>query len=452
MTANELRNLYLSYYQERRHEFVAAASLVPEDDTSVLYTTAGMQPLIPYLLGKKHPKGNRLVNIQRCVRTCDIEEVGDDYHLTVFEMLGNWSLGDYFKQEAIFMSYGFLTEKLGIPTSKLAVTVHKGNDKVSPDTESIETWKKMGLSESQMFYYGDEENWWGPAGETGPCGPDSEMFYVNDQPDCCESCGPACSCGKYVELGNNVFMTYNKEKDGSLTQLTQKNIDVGLGFERLLILANGLKNVYETDLFVPIINELETHTKLKYDESTKKSFRVIAEHIRATVFILADSKKIVPANSEQGYILRRLIRRLIRMALQLGVTDNILPELAKVVIEQYTEAYPEVKSSEETIIGELNKEYIKFSKTLQSGLKMENKVLDQLAIDQKFKGEDVFKLFDTYGFPLELTMELAKEREKDIDVIGFWQRFEEHKSKSRAGAADKFKGGIKAVSDYALYN
>lgn len=442
MKANELRKLYVSYYKERRHEVAAASSLVPENDTSVLYTTAGMQPLIPYLLGQEHPLGKRLVNVQRCVRTGDIEEVGDDYHLTVFEMLGNWSLGDYFKKEAISMSFGFLTEQLGIPVSKLAVTVYKGNDKVPYDSEAAQTWLELGLTKEQIFYYGDDENWWGPAGETGPCGPDSEMFYVNDLPDCSEECGPACSCGKYVELGNNVFMTYNKDKEGNLTELQQKNIDVGLGFERLLILANDLQNVYETDLFIPLINKLEELSGISYDKSNEKSFRVICEHTRAAVFILADPKKIVPSNSEQGYILRRLIRRAIRMIHKLGVEENILPQLAEEVIEMYGEAYPEVKSCRETIIEELRKEYDKFNKTLQSGLKMANKYFGKLEAGECLNGEQAFKLYDTYGFPIEFTLELAAEKDILVDLDGFKAKFEEHQKKSRTGASGKFKGGL----------
>ncbi|WP_273319355.1 alanine--tRNA ligase [Vallitalea guaymasensis] len=442
MTANELRKLYVSYYKERGHQLAAAASLVPENDASVLYTTAGMQPLVPYLLGKEHPLGKRLVNVQRCVRTGDIEEVGDDYHLTVFEMLGNWSLGDYFKKEAITMSFEFLIEKLNIPVSSLAVTVYKGNDKVPYDTEATQTWLELGLSKEQIFCYGDDENWWGPAGETGPCGPDSEMFYVNDLPDCSEKCGPACSCGKYVELGNNVFMTYNKDKDGNLTELKQKNVDVGLGFERLLILANNLQNVYETDLFVPLINKLEEISEVSYDKINEKTYRIICEHTRAAVFILADPKNIVPSNSEQGYILRRLIRRTIRMIHKLGVKKNILPELAREVIEIYGEPYPEVKLCRETIIEELKKEYDKFNKTLHSGLKMANKYFGKLQAGECLNGQQAFKLYDTYGFPIEFTLELAGEKEIIVDVEGFKAKFEEHQEKSRSGAAGKFKGGL----------
>ncbi len=442
MKANELRNLYLKFYKERRHSLTAAASIIPEDDTSVLYISAGMQPLIPFLMGREHPSGNRLVNVQKCVRTDDIDEVGDDYHLTLFEMLGNWSLGDYFKKEAINMSFGFLTEIVGIPKSKLAVTVHKGNSLVSADYEAIETWKNLGLDDGQIFYYGDDENWWGPIGETGPCGPDSEMFYVNDTVDCSKNCGPSCSCGKYVEIGNNVFMSYNKEENGSLTELKQKNIDVGLGFERLMILKNGLENVYETDLFMPIIEKIEQLTDSEYNELNQKNFRVISDHIRASVFILADPKKVVPSNTEQGYILRRLIRRAIRMILQLGVNTNILVELAKVVIEEYQDTYQYLESSSDFIFNELNREYDRFSKTLRSGLKKANMFLEELEDNHELKGSDAFKLYDTYGFPLELTRELAEEKGKTVDVSGFNKCFEEHQKKSRSGSAGKFKGGL----------
>ncbi len=449
MKANELRNLYLTFYKDRGHELAAAASLIPEDDASVLYISAGMQPLIPFLMGKNHPKGNRLVNVQRCIRTDDIDEVGDDYHLTMFEMLGNWSLGDYFKSDAIKMSFEFITERVGIPISKLAVTVHKGNDLVGEDSEAVKTWQSLGLGEDQIFYYGDEENWWGPVGETGPCGPDSEMFYVNDLEDCSNDCGPACSCDKYVEIGNNVFMSYDKQRDGTLKELEQKNIDVGLGLERLLILKNGLSNVYETDLFLPLIKKIEELTNVTYDKSRQKSFRVISEHIRAASFILADPKKIIPSNSEQGYVLRRLIRRAIRMTLQLGVEDNILLDLARVVIDEYKDSYSQMNSSESFILDELTKEYNKFSKTLRSGLKVANTYFDNL-FDQQLKGEDAFKLYDTYGFPIELTIELAKERERTVDVEGFNKCFESHQKKSRTSAIGKFKGGLAESNEMSI--
>jgi alanyl-tRNA synthetase len=450
MTANELRKLYVSYYEERRHQASAASSLIPENDASVLYTSAGMQPLIPYFLGKQHPLGRRLVNVQRCIRTGDIDEVGDDYHLTVFEMLGNWSLGDYFKKEAISMSFEFLTKKLGIPVSRLAVTVYQGNGRIPFDAEAVEVWLELGLRPEQIFSYGDEENWWGPAGETGPCGPDSEMFYVNDKPDCSDICGPSCNCGKYVELGNNVFMTYNKDKEGNLTELEQKNIDVGLGFERLLILVNNLQNIYETDLFMPLIKKLEELSGTTYAKNNYKSFRVICEHTRAAAFILADPQKIVPTNSEQGYILRRLIRRTIRMTHKLGVEENILPELAEKVIQIYYEAYSELQTNKEHIIEELQREYIQFVKTLQSGLKMAKKYFDKMIVGECLTGEKAFKLYDTYGFPIELTLELAQEKDMFVDIEGFNASFEEHQLKSRSGAIGKFKGGLEAHNQNSI--
>lgn len=449
MKANELRDLYLTFYKERGHQGAATASLIPEDDASVLYITAGMQPLIPFLMGKKHPIGKKLVNIQSCLRTDDIDEVGDDYHLTMFEMLGNWSLGDYFKRDAISMSFTFLTEKVGIPVNKLAVTVHKGNEWIDEDVEAVDTWLRLGLKKEQIFYYGDEENWWGPIGETGPCGTDSEMFYVNDGEDCGPDCGPACDCGKYVEIGNNVFMAYDKQADGRLVELKQKNIDVGLGFERLLLIGNGVSNVYETDLFRPIIEKIETVTGKTYNEKTMKSFRVLADHIRAASFILADPKSIEPSNADQGYILRRLIRRAIRMCLQLGVEDNMLLELAQVVIDDYQVSYPQLKKAESTILLELDKEYKKFSKTLSSGLKVANKYFEALE-NEELSGEAAFKLYDTYGFPLELTMELAEEMGKSVDRQGFEQCFKMHQEKSRSSAVGKFKGGLAENNDMSV--
>lgn len=448
MTANELRKLYVTYYEERGHKVAAASSLVPENDSSVLYTTAGMQPLIPYLLGEEHPNGKRLVNVQRCVRTGDIEEVGDDYHLTLFEMLGNWSLGDYFKEEAIKMSFGFLTEQIGIPVSNLAVTVYKGNEQIPYDKKASDTWLSLGLKKEQIYYYGDKENWWGPAGETGPCGPDSEMFYVNDCPDCGPDCGPACSCGKYVELGNNVFMTYNKDEKGNLTELEQKNIDVGLGFDRLLILVNGLTNIYETDLFKSLILKLENLSNTSYEQN-KETYRIICDHIRASAFILADPKSIVPSNSEQGYILRRLIRRSIRMLHKLGIKDNILP-LIEEIIELYKEAYPEVMTKKERILEEVDKEFRKFAGTLKSGLKMANKYFSKLEEGGCLNGEQAFKLYDTYGFPIEFTLELAEEKNIRVDLDGFKKKFLQHQHKSRSGAAGKFKGGLAGQDENSI--
>ncbi|MCH4889532.1 alanine--tRNA ligase [Acidaminobacter sp. JC074] len=450
MKSNELRQMHLKFYQERRHQLAAAASLIPENDGSVLYVSAGMQPLIPYLKGKKHPQGKRLTNIQRCIRTDDIDEVGDDYHLTMFEMMGNWSLGDYFKEEAIKMSFDFLTGHIGIEPCRLAVTVYKGNDQVPADLEAVKTWQSLGLKDSQIFYYGDDENWWGPVGETGPCGPDSEMFYINDLEDCCTSCGPACDCGKYVEIGNNVFMTYNKLEDGSLVELDQKNIDVGLGFERLLIIKNNLENVYETDLFMPTIKVLEDLSGLVYDTSNQKYFRVIAEHMRASVFILSDPSGIKPTNSEQGYILRRLIRRTIRMCFKLGLHENILKDLAGLIIDQYKAVYDQLEVNKAYTLDQLDMEYKKFSVSLESGLKYVHKYLNKLNDHEVLSGKDAFKLYDTYGFPLELTVEVANEYGKSVDVNQFERCFKEHQGKSRSGSVNKFKGGLSDHDDMSI--
>lgn len=442
MTANELRNAYVTYYQERGHKLAPAASLVPENDVSVLFTSAGMQPLVPYFMGEEHPLGKKLVNVQRCVRTGDIEEVGDDFHLTVFEMLGNWSLGDYFKKKAIEMSFGFLTSVVGIPVSRLAVTVFKGNDMIKEDRQAEEVWLSLGLSPEQIFHYGEEENWWGPVGSTGPCGPDSEMFYVNDQADCSDNCGPACACGKYMELGNNVFMTYNKDEQGKLTELSQKNIDVGLGFDRLLILSNGLNNVYETDLFEPIITSLETLSGMTYDSDNQKQFRIISEHLRASVFILSDPSNIKPSNSEQGYVLRRLIRRSIRHMRQLSIGQEGLEQLVESIIAIYREAYPELIKRSDGIKGMMINEYLQFNKTLTSGMKMVDKYLMNLLEGDILSGDKAFRLFDTFGFPIDMTIEMAMEQGIKVDVAAYEKCFRDHQEKSRQGAKGKFKGGL----------
>jgi len=440
MKANDLRNRYKQFYQERGHQLAAAASLLPQDQ-SVLYISAGMQPLVPYLMGKAHPQGKRLVNVQPCLRTDDIEEVGDDYHLTLFEMLGNWSLGDYFKKEAITMTLDFLRQEIGIGPKDLAVTIHQGNDQVGPDQEARDIWLSLGLQEDQIFSYGDEENWWGPVGQTGPCGPDSEIFYVNDQDPCSLTCGPACSCGKYVELGNNVFMTYYKNEDGSLRELDQKNIDVGLGLERVLVLKNQARDVYETDLFQGILTRIEDLAGQAYSQETLKAYRVIADHIRASVFILAEDRGIVPSNSDQGYILRRLLRRSIRMLYQLGVKENVLPDLVQVILGDYGTSFSHMTDKKDFIMEQVTKEYDRFARTLVGGLKKANHFLSNLKGDV-LSGQEAFKLYDTYGFPLEFTQELAEEGGKTVDLDGFNKAFESHQVKSRQGGQRKFKGGL----------
>lgn len=442
MNANELRRMYVEFFEKRGHVEIGSASLFPDNDPSVLFTTAGMHPLVPYLLGEKHPQGRRLVNIQKCVRTDDIDEVGDDTHLTFFEMLGNWSLGDYFKQESIAMSYEFLTEHLRIPVEKLAVTVFEGDESVPRDTEAAEIWRQNGLKQEQIFFYGRKENWWGPAGQTGPCGPDTEIFYDMGKEKCGDDCGPACKCGKYVEIWNNVFMEYNKNGDGTYSELSQKNVDTGMGLERVLTVMNGYQNVYETELFETIIKKIEQLTGLNYCEDNMTPFRIISEHMRAATFILGDPKAIAPSNSEQGYILRRLIRRAVRMIKKLGTNKNILCPIAEVVIEQYGEIYYELISNRAFILEQLEKEYTLFTRTLDSGLKMAERYFSNIDKGAILGGDLAFKLYDTFGFPIEFTIELAAEREIHVDISGFEQRFREHQEKSRMGAGEKFKGGL----------
>jgi alanyl-tRNA synthetase len=442
MKANELRRMYVSFFEKTGHKEIGSASLFPDNDPSVLFTTAGMHPLVPFLLGEKHPQGKRLVDIQKCIRTCDIDEVGDDTHLTFFEMLGNWSLGDYFKKESITMSYTFLTEYLNIPVEKLAVTVFEGDSSMPRDTEAAEIWKQNGLKEDQIFFYGRSENWWGPAGKTGPCGPDTEIFYDMGKEKCSEDCGPACKCGKYVEIWNNVFMEYNKNEDGTYSVLSQKNIDTGMGMERILTVINGYQNVYETELFEPIVKKVEALTGISCSGEHIRTFRIISEHMRASTFILGDPKAIAPSNSEQGYILRRLIRRTVRMIKKLGVNTNILCKIAEVVIEKYSDIYPELMSNKDFILEQLEKEYILFSKTLDSGLKMAERYFTNLDEGSTLSGDLAFKLYDTFGFPIEFTVELASERKIDVDIYMFEQKFREHQEKSRRGAGEKFKGGL----------
>ena len=442
MTANELRTMYVNFFKERGHKEIASASLLPENDSTVLFTTAGMHPLIPYLLGEKHPGGKRLTDVQKCIRTEDIDEVGDDIHCTFFEMLGNWSLGDYFKQKSISMSCEFLTNYLQIPAERLAVTVFEGDELVPPDVEAEEIWKNIGLTSDQIYRYGREDNWWGPAGQTGPCGPDTEIFYDMGKSKCGPKCGPSCHCGKYVEIWNNVFMQYNKEADGTFTELKQKNVDTGMGLERVLTILNGKNNVYDTDLFLPIMQKVEEILEREGRVLSEKDKRIICEHTRTITFILGDPMKISPSNTEQGYILRRLIRRIIRLFKKADINTNYLCELSDVIIQQYKTTYPELGDNKEFILEQLQKEYTLFSKTLNDGLKKANRYLDNIGHCGVLSGELAFKLYDTYGFPIEFSSELASERGYRVDMDGFHKKFEEHQNKSRQGAAGKFAGGL----------
>ena len=446
ITADELRKMYIDFFVSKGHKQISGASLIPENDPTVLFTTAGMHPLVPYILGAEHPQGRRLTDYQKCIRTGDIDSVGDPHHLTFFEMLGNWSLGDYFKEEAIEYSYEFLTKVLGIDPEKISVTVFAGDDEVPRDEIAASKWKSLGIPEERIYYKGREDNWWGPAGETGPCGPDSEMFYDTGRPKCGPDCGPGCSCGKYFEIWNDVFMGYRKEADGTYHEMARKCIDTGMGIERTVAVLNGKKSVYETEIFSGLLRVIEVLCSKKYGESEEddKSMRIIADHTRTSVFILGDQKGVAPSNVGQGYILRRLIRRAVRHAKKLGIDKPFLSELSKIVIAQYGTPYPELVEHSEFIDHELIKEEEKFSDTLVKGEREFDKMLPNLlkGNSRVISGRLAFKLYDTYGFPIELTEELAKENGFTVDIEGFNAAFQKHQELSRAGAEQQFKGGL----------
>ncbi len=449
MKSKELRQLYIDYFKKQNHKEIYSASLIPENDPSVLFTTAGMHPLVPYLLGEEHPSGRRLVDFQKCLRTGDIDEVGDSIHLTFFEMMGNWSLNDYFKEESIEMSHRFLTEELGIPQDKISVSVFGGDDEVPRDMATFNAWRKLGYPEERIHFYTRKENWWGPAGETGPCGPDTEIFYDTGKPACGPDCGPSCNCGKYVEMWNNVFMEYNKTKDGVYEKMSIHNVDTGLGLERVLAIVNKEESIYDTELFRPIINKISELTKVSYDdadEDTIFAFRVIADHMRAATFILGDDKAVTPSNVDQGYVLRRIIRRVMRYLKKLGTCDGVMVEIAKVIVENYSEIYPELKRNEQFIYDQLTKEEVTFNRTLDQGMKVAAKILDKMSVGEVLDGVTAFRLYDTFGFPLEFTQEVAGEKGISVDVEGFDKCFKEHQEKSRAGAEKKFKGGLADAS------
>ncbi len=440
-----LRKMWLDFYRSKGHAIIASASLIPENDPTVLFTTAGMHPLVPYLLGAEHPAGKRLADVQKCVRTGDIDEVGDSSHLTFFEMLGNWSLGDYFKQEQIRWSYEFLTSPsyLGLNPDDLAVSVFAGDEDCPRDEESARLWEECGIKKERIFYLPKENNWWGPAGMTGPCGPDTEMFIDTGKEPCGESCTPACDCGKYLEIWNDVFMQYNKTKDGKFEPLARKNVDTGMGLERTLCILQGKKSVYDTDLFIPIIKKVEELTGVEYgkDETSDRAIRIISDHVRTSVFMIGDEKGITPSNVDQGYILRRLIRRAIRFYKMLKEGESNLAPIAQVVIDLYKDVYPELTANGSKIIDELNIEQERFEKTITSGIREFEKVAHYLVGDT-LSGKACFKLYDTYGFPIEMTVELAKERGLKVNLEDFEKAFREHQQKSQAGAEQKFKGGL----------
>ncbi len=433
-TSDELRKAWREFYEERGHVDVGAVSLVSDGSTGVLFNVAGMQPLMPYLLGQKHPKGTRLCNIQGCVRTNDIDSVGDKSHVTFFEMMGSWSLGDYFKKERCQWSYELLTDVLGFDADHLAATVFAGDENAPRDEEGAQYRIESGFKKENIYYLPAEDNWWGL--EYGPCGPDSEMFYIADVPDCGPDCGPGCSCGKYTELGNDVFMQYEKHKDGHLTPLKQKNVDTGWGLERILAFLNGTKDVYRTDLFLPVIEYIEKRAGIKYeeDESKTRSMRILADHLRTSVMLIGDEARLTPSNAGAGYVLRRLIRRAVRHGRLLGFTKENLIDISVIFIEKiYGESYPLLRKNRAFIITELRNEIIRFESALENGMKEMEKILERKKEEKEtiFDGKSAFYLYDTFGFPLELTLEIAAENGFTVDEAGFDEAMEEQKRKAR---------------------
>ena len=442
MKAIEIRNKYLEFFKRHGHAVIPSAPLIPENDPSVLFTTAGMQPLVPYLLGEKHPEGTRLTDYQKCVRTNDIDEVGDNRHLTYFEMLGNWSLGDYFKEESIAMSFEFLTKELGIPVEKLSVTCFAGDEDCPRDEIAANAWKKAGILENHIYYYGKDDNWW-IAGEEGPCGPDTEMFYDTGKPACSDYCQPSCDCGKYVEIWNNVFMEYFKDKNG-YSKLKQKNVDTGLGLERMTMLLQGKETPFDTELFAPIMKKLEELQKIDSIESR----RIVAEHLRSSMMIVSDGGR--PSNLDRGYVLRRLIRRMIRHMNKLQINLDELSTLIDINVDNLKEMYPDLAKNKEIIKSVILEEKEKFVKTLVNGEREFQKEINKLKDTKKLSGKVVFKLYDTYGFPPEVTKELAKESGYEIDMKEFEELFKAHQEKSRAGSEQKFKGGLAEQNEITI--
>ena len=504
-SANDLRSLFLRFFEEKGHARIPSASVIPENDPTVLFTTAGMHPLVPYLMGEKHPMGTRLTDVQKCIRTGDIDEVGDPSHLTFFEMLGNWSLGDYFKEQMIPWSWEFLTspEWLGLDPEKLAFTVFEGDSDCPRDEEAANLWRAQGVKDDHLFYLPKKHNWWGPAGITGPCGPDTEMFIITDRPPCGPDCSPACSCGRYLEIWNDVFMQYEKQADGTFIPLKQKNVDTGMGLERTFCVLKGVKTVYETEIFARIIGKIEELSGAKYgqDEETTRAIRIISDHMRTATFIIGDDRGVTPSNVDQGYVLRRLIRRAVRHGMKLGMPAGFTCEIAQVIIDQYKDVYPELERNGAHTLEQLKLEEERFQRTLKKGMaefekvygnmmrkkdaftalkadktnpdavaaalrqlppspdnlpiieKVKDGTIDDATIDAllascgKMDGRSAFKLYDTYGFPVEITCEMAAEKGIDVDVDGFQERFKKHQENSHAGAEQRFKGGLQDHSE-----
>ena len=438
-----LKDLYIDFFVSKGHVFIPSAPVVPENDPSVLFNTAGMQPLVPYLKGEKHPLGTRLCDYQKCIRTNDLDNIGDTYHHTFFEMLGNWSLGDYFKKEAITWSFEFLTKVLNIPVERLGVTVFAGNDDIEEDKTSYEIWKSLGINEKRIAKTKDDNFW--IAGETGPCGPDSEMFYFRSDDEIPEVFDPEDD--RWVEIWNDVFMEFYKDENGVISELPKKNVDTGMGVERTTAILEGVNDNYTSSIWKDVIEKIEEISSLPY-EGNEKPMRIIADHIRTSVFILADYAFIKPSNTDQGYILRRLIRRTIRYAKMLNndIDSNFEEILANLIIDKYKKYYKELEENRNIVLEELKKEKIKFNKTLSKGLKEFDKMVSSLQ-DNKLNKDLAFKLYDTYGFPIELTLELAKEQNIEVDVDGFYEKFKKHQELSRKSSSGKFKGGLSNNSE-----
>lgn len=460
LTSKELRQKYLDFFQSHGHTVIPSASLIPENDPTVLFTTAGMHPLVPYLLGENHPAGKRLTNVQKCIRTQDIDEVGDNRHQTFFEMMGNWSLGDYFKEEAIAMSWEFMTSEdcLNLDKNKLAVSVFEGDADAPFDNVAFDKWKSLGLPEERIAKLPKKNNWWGPAGITGPCGPDTEMFYWKGE----STLPPAGSNPKtdednWLEIWNDVFMEYFKKEDGTFEPLQQKNVDTGMGMERTLVTLNNFNDVFEVDTFKPIIEKIENITGNKYHDRSDWdiSMRIVADHLRTATMIMGDDKGIAPSNVDQGYIVRRLIRRAIRHGRLLGIENNFCIEIAQEVTNIFADVYPEVMKNRKFVLTEMEKEEVKFRKTLEDGLEEFEKLLKGFQMAEaktgnkitEISGKQAFKLYDTYGFPLEMTEELAQENNLTVDKKGFDEAFAKHQELSRVGAEQKFKGGLADTSE-----
>ncbi|MCQ2495097.1 MAG: alanine--tRNA ligase [Lachnospiraceae bacterium] len=435
-TSNELRKAWINFYKERGHVDCGAVSLVSDGSTGVLFNVAGMQPLMPYLLGKKHPMGTRLCNVQGCVRTNDIESVGDASHGTFFEMMGSWSLGDYFKEDRCKWSFELLTQVFGFDADHLAATVFAGDENAPRDEEGAKYRMQSGFKKENIFYLPAEDNWWGL--EFGPCGPDSEMFYVKDVPDCGPNCGPGCHCGKYTEIGNDVFMQYEKHQDGTLTPLAKKNVDTGWGLERNLAFLNGFSDVYKTDIHAPVIAYIEQVSGQKYeaDEKLTRSMRIVADHMRTSLMLIGDEAKLTPSNAGAGYVLRRLIRRAVRHGRTLGLKKENLIKCAAIYMDEvYNESFPNLVKNRDFVVNELDKEIVRFESTLENGMKEFKKILDAKKEEnaKTIDGKSAFYLYDTFGFPLELTVEMAQEEGLTVDEEGFAASMEEQKQLARAG-------------------